>query len=230
MAWKGWHHTQEARDRIGAAARARNSAAIANAARSARSQAAKALLPKKEQRQRKTAEELKAVNVRRAVEWARKNPEKKKIIARRYYERNRERLNAKQREKNKSDEHKAFRREYAPKHRAKNPDLYAGYSERRRVRKLQAPGSHTTEQWLEKVAQGGGRCAYCGEARRLARDHDVPLARGGSHDIENIVPACGPCNSAKGTLTGEEFRKRRAGEGPSQDPRWAAQLAAARAR
>jgi len=37
-------------------------------------------------------------------------------------------------------------------------------------------------------------------------DHRIPLSRGGRHEIENITPACKPCNSRKHTRTEEEFR------------------------
>lgn len=39
-------------------------------------------------------------------------------------------------------------------------------------------------------------CLYCGDPAEAA-DHFVPLARGGLHCVENIVPACQPCNSSK---------------------------------
>ncbi|MFJ8152239.1 HNH endonuclease [Streptomyces sp. NPDC094468] len=29
-------------------------------------------------------------------------------------------------------------------------------------------------------------------------DHIVPLSRGGTNDIENLRPACGPCNFSRG--------------------------------
>jgi 5-methylcytosine-specific restriction endonuclease McrA len=37
-------------------------------------------------------------------------------------------------------------------------------------------------------------------------DHRLPLARGGRHEIENVIPACKSCNSRKHTRTEEEFR------------------------
>lgn len=40
---------------------------------------------------------------------------------------------------------------------------------------------------------------------RLTADRVIPLSRGGSNFIENIVPACGSCNSRKGTRTADEF-------------------------
>jgi 5-methylcytosine-specific restriction endonuclease McrA len=39
-------------------------------------------------------------------------------------------------------------------------------------------------------------CVYCSDPAEAA-DHFYPLARGGLHCIENIVPACGACNSHK---------------------------------
>jgi len=76
-----------------------------------------------------------------------------------------------------------------------------------RARSLGAAGSHTAAEWTEKVALLGGVCFYCGETGPLAREHKVPLSRGGSHDISNIVPACRSCNSRKHTKTAKEFLK-----------------------
>ncbi len=41
-------------------------------------------------------------------------------------------------------------------------------------------------------------CQYCGErGGRLECDHKHPVARGGSHDDENLVTACRTCNRSK---------------------------------
>lgn len=59
-------------------------------------------------------------------------------------------------------------------------------------------------------------CYYCGigisilpgkryHPCRLTIDHLVPLVRGGSSDLTNLVAACSGCNSAKGSMTAEEF-------------------------
>ena len=42
--------------------------------------------------------------------------------------------------------------------------------------------------------------------------HRIPLARGGSNSIENIIPACSSCNRRKHMLTELEFRARLAAE------------------
>ncbi len=46
------------------------------------------------------------------------------------------------------------------------------------------------------------RCQYCGEVfvqRDLNLDHVVPLSRGGHSEWTNVVTACVPCNSKKGS-------------------------------
>lgn len=61
--------------------------------------------------------------------------------------------------------------------------------------------------------KGFRSCAYCG--RRLGRseitaDHVKPLSGGGYDKLRNIVPACGPCNSEKGSMTREQYLALRA--------------------
>jgi len=54
------------------------------------------------------------------------------------------------------------------------------------------------------------RCWYCGrsfsDGATPARDHQLPLSRGGEDSRSNIVWACASCNSAKSDRTVEEFR------------------------
>ena len=39
----------------------------------------------------------------------------------------------------------------------------------------------------------------------MHRRHPLPLDRGGADDESNLVPACRPCNRAKGNLTAAEY-------------------------
>lgn len=52
-------------------------------------------------------------------------------------------------------------------------------------------------------------CGYC-DARggRLECDHIIPVAAGGSHDDENLITSCKPCNQAKRSkvVSVEEWR------------------------
>jgi 5-methylcytosine-specific restriction endonuclease McrA len=54
-----------------------------------------------------------------------------------------------------------------------------------------------------------GRCWYCGKLFEDDHtiDHVLPRSRGGKEDIENLVPCCKPCNSAKRDKTIIEFRR-----------------------
>ncbi|NUV63246.1 HNH endonuclease [Streptomyces sp. CAI-85] len=58
-------------------------------------------------------------------------------------------------------------------------------------------------------------CALCGHAGATTADHDIPVSRGGTHGLDNLVPAhgtegcpvCGRCcNQEKGDKTLTEFR------------------------
>ena len=55
------------------------------------------------------------------------------------------------------------------------------------------------------------KCFYCKiivkRGINLHLDHKIPLSRGGSHSIDNLVPSCKTCNLQKGTKTDEEFIK-----------------------
>jgi len=60
------------------------------------------------------------------------------------------------------------------------------------------------------------RCTYCNrplnasKAGRMNLDHRIPLNRGGTAAVHNIVLACSGDNRAKGNCTEEEFRSLRA--------------------
>lgn len=52
-----------------------------------------------------------------------------------------------------------------------------------------------------------GTCQYCGRQPawgKLTVDHVMPRSRGGGSSWDNVVTACGPCNSIKGDRTPEE--------------------------
>jgi 5-methylcytosine-specific restriction endonuclease McrA len=55
-------------------------------------------------------------------------------------------------------------------------------------------------------------CQYCGSTRNLTIDHVIPKCRGGEDTWENLVVACGPCNTKKGNTpleqTGMKLRRK----------------------
>lgn len=68
----------------------------------------------------------------------------------------------------------------------------------RRARKQQAPGAFTIAEFKALCRTVGDRCMCCNKQMPLVPDHVIALARGGSNDIDNIQPLCGPCNNRKG--------------------------------
>jgi 5-methylcytosine-specific restriction endonuclease McrA len=84
--------------------------------------------------------------------------------------------------------------------RKANPDKARLQVEKRRARKHNAPVNDLTlQQWQGIQAAHKHCCAYCGKQckGKLTQDHVTPLSKGGSHTMQNVVPACASCNSRK---------------------------------
>lgn len=149
--------------------------------------------------------------------WMRRNPDKAREAMRRWRERHPEADRA------------ARRRHYVANaesvksaviaYRRANPDVVQTVRRLRRARATQAEGSYTVAEWRSLVTRHGGACAYCDRRGPLTADHRVPLARGGTNYIANILPACRSCNARKRLLTESEFRARLARErGTAREP------------
>lgn len=71
----------------------------------------------------------------------------------------------------------------------------------RRARLRNAPGTFSVAEWLAQLVIQNHRCYYCkkrfNDARPATIDHLVAITRGGSNYANNIVAACGSCNSRK---------------------------------
>lgn len=53
----------------------------------------------------------------------------------------------------------------------------------------------------------GWTCVYCGmRSSTPTCDHVIPVSRGGSSTLDNLVTACLACNLAKATMTPKEWR------------------------
>lgn len=95
--------------------------------------------------------------------------------------------------------------EYARLYRDTHREKVRARVNRRRARKLASEGTHTAQQIQEQLKRQKHKCYYC--QKRLQKqkgryvyhvDHIVPLSKGGSNDISNLVIACPFCNDSKG--------------------------------
>lgn len=108
-----------------------------------------------------------------------------------YYENNRER-----------------RMKEAKEWKKRNPELAKAikqnYTHRRRAQVLAGVSSSELAAW--KKAQKKV-CYWCGCAcaKGFVIDHYQPLAKGGKHELENLVLACRPCNARKSAKDPLEF-------------------------
>jgi 5-methylcytosine-specific restriction endonuclease McrA len=105
--------------------------------------------------------------------------------------------------------------------RKADPERFRDYSNRRRDQT--GTGDLLFDEWVAvrdayavlDAEPGAVRCAYCGRScftdrpqhadDRLATEHMLPLARGGTHTAANVVPACRKCNAGKYNRTPEEW-------------------------
>ena len=90
-------------------------------------------------------------------------------------------------------------------YQANNPEKVRKWkrirSIRRRARERNADGDFTAEEFEDLCEKYGNRCLCCGNKGDLTADHIVPLASGGSNDIDNIQPLCINCNCRKAVTT-----------------------------
>lgn len=124
-------------------------------------------------------------------EWRAKNP----MYHREHEEANRER---------RAEQHAAWAKA--------NPDKRAIVKHRRRVR-VRGNGSflRTPRDRVRRLARQRGCCFYCGDrlapGRGTQEDHVIPVARGGTDGVGNVVYACEWCNVSKGSKTIMEWRR-----------------------
>ena len=91
------------------------------------------------------------------------------------------------------------------KWRAENPDKTRKQKHDRRVRELGARSYSVTSKDMARLMAGS--CVYCGSQELIQIDHVFPLARGGTHSIGNLAPACRTCNVRKNSKFVMEWKR-----------------------
>lgn len=113
-----------------------------------------------------------------------------------HYYKHREELLAKQQAKRAADPEK-FRAAMRDRYR-RDPSSAKNAYHKRKARLTGNLATLTRSQWKSIIDWFDNRCAYCGiKCERLTQDHVIPISRGGTHDAQNVVPACRHCNAIK---------------------------------
>lgn len=102
-------------------------------------------------------------------------------------------------------------RAYTRLWRNKNPERVRIYDHNKHAKRRASikTGTLSKSQWDEIVSRHKGRCFYCDTSKeKLTKDHFVPLAKGGNHSAENIVPACLSCNCRKRDIDPSDFARK----------------------
>lgn len=132
-----------------------------------------------------------------------KHHEKRLEDGKKYYWENRDVLLIKQ--KKYRDENQERHRAAAIQWQKDNPDKVAARGHRRRARKVGAMGDYTADQFNLLCTLLGKKCFDCGDVTKLEVGHAIPLARGGSNWIDNIIPQCRSCNASQNTKLHPQF-------------------------
>ena len=85
------------------------------------------------------------------------------------------------------------------KYRKLHPEIFKRKDAKRRTAITKAGGAYTSAQWMALCNTYENRCLCCSRKRKLTADHVIPVSKGGTSNIDNIQPLCGPCNSKKHT-------------------------------
>lgn len=70
-------------------------------------------------------------------------------------------------------------------------------------------GRYAAELTAATLALKGTVCVLCGLDGASTADHAIPRSQGGPDTLDNLDPAHRACNSARGTMTRDEWFTRR---------------------
>jgi len=140
--------------------------------------------------------------------WMRRNAEKAREAMRRWRKRHGD--VDRQRKRDHYSANRERGRERSAAYARSHPEVGVAKRHRRRMREGRG-GGFSASAWVALRESYGYRCAYCGASTTLHADHRTPLSRGGSNSIDNILPACAPCNLSKHDRTESEYLIRKYG-------------------
>lgn len=178
---------------------------------------------KQKARERNKLPHIKEYNRKKNREWFLANKEKAKAYAKEYYKIYNQRPKVKEAQRKAALKHRNANKEKINKAHAertkKNPEKHREKQARRRARLVWAGiEKFSVQQVLDK---SNNKCGYCGinlTINSMHMDHMVPVCRGGSHTLSNMIASCPPCNLRKNKRTYDEFMAIISASRVSSDP------------
>ena len=142
----------------------------------------------------KNKDRLREYNKEYNKEYREKNKDKLKKSKKEYYENNKDKL----KERNK---------EYYKEYRERNKDKLKERDKRYRHKKRGNGGAYTQLQWLDTLEYFDYKCAYTGECikHNCHVEHIIPISKGGTSYIWNLVPSTASANLSKHNRDMEEW-------------------------
>jgi 5-methylcytosine-specific restriction endonuclease McrA len=111
-------------------------------------------------------------NIKRATDWNRNNKERRKEIKDKWIKNNRDKVNF-------------LKRQYM-------------YRRKQTIRGLKVTYSYPSiSEIADLYKKHLDLCVYCNLNKATTIDHVIPLSRGGTTELSNLLPACVSCNSSK---------------------------------
>lgn len=132
--------------------------------------------------------------------WRRANPEKEREYKEKYWTVPGRREKAREYYKEYYRKNKERKKQYTRQWKKNNPEKCRHQWRVKRIRKKNAKGNHTLEEWQDLKKKFNYTCPHCGRKEpeiKLTEDHIIPLSKGGTDYIKNIQPLCGSCNKKK---------------------------------
>ena len=92
------------------------------------------------------------------------------------------------------------------RYRKRNLEKFALKEKIRRAKKRSNGGNFGKTDWVKLLRRFNYLCAYCKLNKATTIDHVIPISKGGTNFIGNILPACVSCNSSKQQMLLIEWR------------------------
>ena len=113
-----------------------------------------------------------------------------------YYLKNKERINRRSTEwgrKNK-DKRRITKKRWALKNKE-----HINFLTKQRIYRLKGAEGRIVKSDVDNLFEtNNGKCYYCNINASKSIDHVIPISRGGTNYLNNLVPVCISCNSKKG--------------------------------